>query len=39
MKAKINKKNPALPARSLLVVKITDVFECMPGGNAGKKLI
>ncbi len=39
MKAKINKKNPALPARSLIVVKITDVFECMPGGNAGKKLI
>ncbi len=31
MKAKINKKNPALPARSLVIVKITEVFECKPG--------
>ena len=38
MKAKINKKNPALPARSLLIVKITDVFECKPGATAGTKL-
>jgi len=39
MKAKINKKNPALPARSLLIVKITDVFECKPGPTAGVKLV
>ncbi len=39
MKAKINKKNPALPARSLLIVKITDVFECKPGPQAGSKLL
>ncbi|MGA2103760.1 pyridoxamine 5'-phosphate oxidase family protein [Methanoregula sp.] len=39
MKAKINKKNPALPARSLLIVKITDVFECKPGATAGSKLL
>ena len=39
MKAKINKKNPALPARSLLIVKITDVFECKPGATAGTKLV
>jgi predicted pyridoxine 5'-phosphate oxidase superfamily flavin-nucleotide-binding protein len=39
MKAKINKKNPALPARSLLIVKITDVFECKPGATAGAKLV
>jgi predicted pyridoxine 5'-phosphate oxidase superfamily flavin-nucleotide-binding protein len=39
MKAKINKKNPALPARSLVIVKITEVFECKPGPTAGSKLI
>jgi uncharacterized protein len=38
MKAKLNKKNPALPARSLIIVKITDVFECKPGATAGSKL-
>jgi len=39
MKAKLNKKNPALPARSLLIVRITDVFECKPGATAGSKLL
>ncbi len=39
MKAKINKKNPALPARSLVIVKITEVYECSPGANAGNKVI
>ena len=39
MKAKLNVKNPALPARSLIIVKITEVFECKPGPNAGNKLL
>jgi len=39
MKAKINKKNPALPARSLIIVKITEVFNCQPGPDAGKKIL
>jgi len=39
MKVKINKKNPALPARSLVIVKITDVFECQPGLKAGSKIL
>jgi len=39
MKAKINLKNPALPARSLIIVKITEVFECQPGPKAGMQLI
>lgn len=39
MKAKINRKNPALPARSLVIVKITEVFECKPGPAAGSKLV
>lgn len=39
MKAKLNIKNPALPARSLVIVKITEVFECKPGPTAGSKLL
>ena len=39
MKAKINKKNPALPARSLVIVRITEVYECKPGPTAGTKLL
>lgn len=39
MKAKINKKNPALPARSLVIVKITEIFECKPGPTAGAKIL
>ncbi len=39
MKANINRKRPELPARSLVIMKITEVFECKPGPNAGVKLI
>ncbi len=39
MKADINRKRPELPARSLVIVKITEVFECKPGPSAGSKLI
>jgi predicted pyridoxine 5'-phosphate oxidase superfamily flavin-nucleotide-binding protein len=39
MKEKINKKNPAMPARSLIIVKITEVFECQPGPKAGSKIL
>jgi predicted pyridoxine 5'-phosphate oxidase superfamily flavin-nucleotide-binding protein len=39
MKAKINLKNPALPARSLVIVKITEIFECKPGPTAGVKIL
>jgi uncharacterized protein len=39
MKAKINEKNPALPARSLVIVKITEIFECKPGPTAGVKIL
>ena len=39
MKARINEKNPALPARSLVIVKITEVFECKPGPTAGAKIL
>ena len=39
MKKMVHEKKPGLPAKSLLVMKITDVFECMPGPAAGKKLL
>jgi predicted pyridoxine 5'-phosphate oxidase superfamily flavin-nucleotide-binding protein len=39
MKKMVHDKKPGLPAKSLLVMKITEVFECMPGPSAGKKLL
>jgi predicted pyridoxine 5'-phosphate oxidase superfamily flavin-nucleotide-binding protein len=39
MKATINRKRPELPARSLVTVKITEVFECKPGPTAGARLL
>ncbi len=39
MKKMVHEKKPDLPAKSLLVVKITEVFECNPGPHAGKKLL
>ena len=39
MKANVNRKRPELPARSLVIVKITEVFECKPGPTAGAKLL
>jgi uncharacterized protein len=39
MKANVNRKRPELPARSLIIMKITEVFECKPGPTAGSKLI
>jgi uncharacterized protein len=39
MKARMNKERPELPARSLVIVKITEVFECKPGPAAGSKII
>jgi uncharacterized protein len=39
MKAMIQEKKPSLCCKSLLILKITDVFECMPGADAGKRLL
>ena len=38
VKAMIKAKNEKYPAKSLLVLKITEVFECTPGASAGKKV-
>lgn len=39
MKGIIKAKNEKYPAKTLLVVKITEVFECSPGATAGKKIL
>jgi predicted pyridoxine 5'-phosphate oxidase superfamily flavin-nucleotide-binding protein len=35
----IHEKKPNLSAKSLLILKITSVFECMPGADAGRQLV
>lgn len=39
MKKMVHDKKPDLPAKSLLVMNITDVFSCAPGPGAGKKVL
>ncbi|MEI6293394.1 MAG: pyridoxamine 5'-phosphate oxidase family protein [Methanomicrobiales archaeon] len=39
MKKMIHDKKPDLPAKSLLVMKITEVFSCAPGPGAGKRVL
>lgn len=39
MKKMVHEKKPELPAKSLIVVKVTDVFQCAPGPNAGNKIL
>jgi predicted pyridoxine 5'-phosphate oxidase superfamily flavin-nucleotide-binding protein len=39
MKEKVKAKKPELPAKSLLVMKVTEVFQCAPGPTAGNKLL
>jgi len=35
----VKAKSDKYPAKSLIVIKITDVFECTPGKEAGKKVL
>lgn len=39
LKKMVHEKKPGLPAKSLLIMKITEAFECMPGPTAGKKIL
>ena len=39
IKTKIKEKGPHYPGKGLLIVTITDVFECTPGSIAGKKIL
>ena len=38
VKAMIKAKNEKYPAKGLLIMKVTDAFECTPGPAAGKKV-
>lgn len=38
MKALVRQKKADLPARSLLVMQVSEIFECLPGADAGKRL-
>jgi hypothetical protein len=38
MLAPVKEKKPHLRARSLIVIKITGIFECAPGKRAGEKI-
>jgi predicted pyridoxine 5'-phosphate oxidase superfamily flavin-nucleotide-binding protein len=37
-RAQIKAKGPQYPAKGLLVLAITEIFECTPGPDAGKKI-
>ena len=39
MKKMVQEKKPGLPAKSLLVMKITGAFTCAPGPEAGNKVL
>jgi hypothetical protein len=39
MRDEVAKVRPGLHCRSLLVMKITEIYECMPGEQAGDRLI
>ncbi len=38
-RSQVKAKSEAYPAKSLVVMKITDVFECTPGKEAGRKVL
>ncbi len=39
IKMQIKEKGPHYPAKGLLIVTITEVYECTPGSLAGKKIL
>jgi len=38
MKSLVRQKNADLPARSLIEMHISEIYDCLPGENAGRKL-
>lgn len=38
MKALVQQKQADLPAKSLVSMRISEIYECLPGENAGKRL-
>jgi hypothetical protein len=39
MKAYVEERKPGLPGKGLLILKVTGVFQCRPGPEAGKQLL
>jgi len=39
IKAQIKAKGPHYPAKGLLILKVTEVFDCTPGATAGSKIL
>jgi hypothetical protein len=39
MKEWVQGAKPGMPAKTLLVMKVTEVFQCTPGPDAGKKIL
>lgn len=39
MKEWVQGTKPGVPAKTLLVMKVTGVFQCTPGADAGKKIL
>ena len=39
MRSIVHEAKPGLPAKTLIEVKITEVFQCAPGPGAGQKLL
>ncbi|MEN6611310.1 MAG: pyridoxamine 5'-phosphate oxidase family protein [Methanoregulaceae archaeon] len=38
MKKWVHAKTPTLPAKTLLIVKVTEIYSCTPGPGAGEKM-
>ena len=38
MKEMVCQERPDLPAKSLIVMHITDIYQCLPGNNAGDRI-
>ena len=39
MKESVRRQKPDLPARALLVLQVSEVYQCLPGADAGKRLL
>lgn len=39
MREWVHSAKPGMPAKTLVVMKVTEVFQCAPGPDAGKKIL
>jgi predicted pyridoxine 5'-phosphate oxidase superfamily flavin-nucleotide-binding protein len=39
MRKWVHDKTPTLPAKSLIIVKVIEAYDCTPGAGAGKKIL